>query len=71
MLMPTSTITRTSSLVSTMDGTTSFTKSMADFNEDIVAPFGEYFYRKSSKVVLRRGKNISRDQGGVEANKKL
>ena len=41
---------------------------MAEFDEEIVVPLSDYFYRKSSKAVLRRGKKRSRDQGGVEAN---
>ena len=68
MPIPTSTITQTSSLVSTMDGTTSFTESVVEFDEYIVVPLGDYFYKKSSKVVLIMGKNRSKDQGGGEAN---
>ena len=68
MPIPTSTITQTSSVVSTMDGTTSFTGLVVEFDEDIVVPLGDYFYSKWLKVVLRRGKKRSRDQGGVEAN---
>ena len=68
MPIPTPTITQTSSLVSTVIGTSPFTESMDEFEEDNVVPLGDYFYNKSSKVVLIKGKKRGKDQGGVDAN---
>ena len=66
MPIPTPTITQTSSLVSTENVTSSFTESVAEFEEDNVVPLGDYFYNKSSKAVVRKGRKRSRDQGGLE-----
>ena len=60
-------ITQISSLVSLVNGTSSFTESMAEFEEDIVVPLRDYFYSKSSKGVVRKGRKRSKDQGGLEA----
>ena len=68
MPIPTPTITQTSSMVSTVIGTSPFTESMDEFEEDNVVPLGDYFYNKSSKAVLIKGKKRGKDQGGVEAN---
>ena len=68
MPIPTPTITQTSSLVSTVIGTSPFTESVDEFEEDNDLPLGYYFYIKSSKAVLRKVKRRSRDQGSVEAN---
>ena len=67
MPMPPSTITQTSSLVSTVSGTSSFTQSVDEFDEDNVVPLGDYFYSKSSKEVVRKGKNRSRNHGDLSA----
>ena len=56
MPIPTPTITQTSSLVSTVNITSSFTEPMAEFDEDIVVPLGDYYYSKSAKEVVRKGK---------------
>ena len=61
MPIPTSTISESSSLVSTMDGTTSFTESMVEFVEYIVVPLSDYFYKKHPRQYLeeeRREVNI-------------
>ena len=67
MPIPTLAITQTSSLVSTVNVNSPFTESVADFEEDNVVPIGDYFYNKSSKVVVRKGRKRSIDQGGLEA----
>ena len=43
MPIPTPTIPQTSSSVSTVNLTSSFTESMAEFEEDNVVPLGDYF----------------------------
>ena len=68
MHMPRPTVTHISSLVSIVIGTSSFTQSKAEFDEDIVISLGDYFYSKSDKAVVRKGKNKSRDQGGMDAS---
>ena len=68
MLMPPPTITQTSSLVSTMIGTSSVTESRAKFDEDIVISLGDYLYNKSNKALVIKGKKGSRDQGGMDAS---
>ena len=67
MPIPTPTITQISSLVSIENVTSSFTESVAKFEEDNVVPLGDYFYSKSSKEVVRKGNKRSIDQGGLEA----
>ena len=67
MPIPAPILTQTFSLVSTVNGTSSYTESMAEFEEYIVVPLGDYFYSKSSKVVVRKGRKRSIDQGGLEA----
>ena len=66
MPIPTPTITQTSSLVSTVNRNSSFTELVGEFEEDIVVPLGDYFYSKSSKEVVIKGRKRSRDQGGLE-----
>ena len=68
MSMPPPTITQTSSLVSTVIGTFSFTDSRDEFDEDIIISLGDCYYSKSNKVVVRKGKKRSRDQGGMDAS---
>ena len=65
MSMPPPAITRTSSLVSTVSGTSEFTHSVDDFDEDNVVSLGDYFYGRSSKAVIRKGKKRSRDHDDV------
>ena len=48
-----------------MSGTSSFTHSVDDFDEDKVVSLGYYFYSRSSKVVLRKGNKRSRDHDDV------
>ena len=61
MPMPNPTITQTYSLVSIVNETSSFTESVAEFEEDIRVPLGYYFYNMSSKAVVRKGNKGSRD----------
>ena len=68
MPIPTPTITQTSSLVSTVNITSSFTKPVAEFDEDIVVPVGDCYYNKFAKEVVRKGKKRIRDEGGLEAS---
>ena len=68
MHIPTPTITQTSSLVSIGAMTSSFTESVDEFEEDNVVPLGDHFYSRSSRALVRKGKKMSRDQGGFEAN---
>ena len=68
MPIPTPTITQTSSLVSTVNITSSFTEPVAEFDEDIVVPIRDYYYNKSAKAMVRKGKKRSRDEGGLEAS---
>ena len=68
MPIPTPTITQTSSLVSTGNATSSFTKSKDEFEEDNVVSLGDYFYSNSSKEMVRKGRKRSRDQDGLEAS---
>ena len=44
-----------------MSGTSSFTQSVDEFDEDNVVPLGDYFYSRSSKAVVRNGKKRSRN----------
>ena len=67
MPIPAPTVTQTSSLVSIVNGTSSFTESVVEFEEDIVVPLGDYFYSRSSKAMVRKGRKRIRDQGGLEA----
>ena len=50
------TVTQMSSLVSTVIGTSSFTQSKDEFDEDIVISLGDYFYSKYDKAVVRKKK---------------
>ena len=50
-----------------MNDTSSFTELVGEFEEDIVVPLGDYFYSKSSKVVVIKGRKRSKDQGGLES----
>ena len=67
MSIPPPIITQTSSLVSTVNGNSSFTESEADFEEYVVVPLGDYFYSRSSKAIVRKGRKRSKDQGGLES----
>ena len=60
-------VTQTSSLVSTVNRNSSFTELVGEFEEDIVVPLGDYFYSKSSKAVVIKGRKRSKDQGGLES----
>ena len=68
LLMPFPILTHTSSLVSTVVGTSSATNSRDEFNEDIVISIGEYHYSKSNKAVVKKGKKRSRDQGDMDTS---
>ena len=68
MPIPAPIITQTSSLVSIVNETSSFTKSVAEFEEDIRVPLGYYFYNMSSKAVVRKGRKRIIYQGGFEAH---
>ena len=68
MPIPTPTITQISSLVSTVNITSSFTELVVEFDEYIVVPLGNYYYSNSAKVVVRKGKKRSKDEGGLEAS---
>ena len=52
-------------MVSTVSGTSSFTHSVDDFDEDNVVSLGDYFYSRSPKGVIRKGKKRSRDHDDV------
>ena len=66
MPMPPPTVTQTSSLVSTVIRTSSFTQSKDEFDEDIAISLGDCFYSKSDKEVVRKGKKRSRDHGDMD-----
>ena len=66
--MPFPIVTQTSSLVSTVAGTSSITDSRDEFNEDIVISVGDYHYNKSSKAMVKKGKKRRRYQGDMDTN---
>ena len=68
MPMPSPTITQTSPLVSTRIDISSADQVRDEFNDGIVISLGYYHYRKSNKVVVRRGKKRRRDQGDVDTS---
>ena len=68
MPMPSVTINQTSPLVSTDIDISSTDEVRDEFNEDIVISLGDYCYDKSNKVVVRRGKKRSRNQGDVDTS---
>ena len=68
MPIPSVTITQTSSLVSTGIDISSTDGVRDDFNEDIVISLGDYFYDKSNKAVVKRGKKRSKNQGDVDTS---
>ena len=65
MSMPRPTITQTSSLVSIVSGTSSFTHLVDDFDEYNVVSLGDYFCSRLSKAVIRKGKKRSMDHDDV------
>ena len=48
-----------------MSGTSSFTHSVDNFDEENAVSLGDYFYSRSSKEVIRKGKKRSRDHDDV------
>ena len=48
--------------------TSSFSESVAEFEEDIRVPLGDYFYSMSSKAVAKKGMKRRIYQGGFEAH---
>ena len=48
--------------------TSSFSESVAEFEEDIRVPLGDYFYSMSSKEVAKKGMKRRIYQGGFEAH---
>ena len=66
MPMPSHTMMQTSSLISTGIDAPSIDEIRDEFNEDIVISLGDYHYRKSDKLVVKRGKKRSRDQNVVD-----
>ena len=48
--------------------TSSFSESVAEFEEDIRVPLGDYFYSMSSKAVDRKRMKRRIYQGGFEAH---
>ena len=66
--MPSPTVTQTSTLVSKVVGTSLAIVLTVEFNEDILISLGYYYYRKSDKAVVKKGKNRSRDQSGMDAS---
>ena len=68
MPMPPPIITQTSSLVSTVIETSASTKPRAEFDEDIVISLRDYYYSKSYKVVVIKGKNWTREKSGMHVS---
>ena len=66
--MPFPIVTQTSSLVSTVVGTSSTTDSRDEFHEDNVISLGDYYYSKYNKEVVKKGKNRSRDEGDMDTS---
>ena len=66
MPIPNPTITQTSSLVSIVNETSSFTESVAEFEEYIRVPLGYYFYSMSSKAMVKIGRKRIIYQGGFK-----
>ena len=66
--MPFPIVTQTSSLVSMVARTSYTIESRDEFNEDIVISLGDYHYSKSNKVVVKKGKKRSRDEGDMDTS---
>ena len=56
MPIPYPIITQTSSLVPTVIGTSASTDPRDEFDEEIFISLGDYYYSKSDKAVIKKGK---------------
>ena len=68
MPMPPSITTQTSSLVSTVVGTSASIEPRAEFDEYIVISLGDYYYRKSDKAMVKNGKKRTREQISMDVS---
>ena len=50
-----------------MIGTSASTEPRDELDEDIVISLGDYYYSKSDKVVVKKGKRRTRDQSGMDS----
>ena len=68
MPIPSPIITQESSLVSIVIETSASTEPISEFDEDILISLEDYYYSNSNKAVVKKGKNRTRDQSGMDVS---